>query len=322
MTTLKDLRSEFDSVLLGDLIYARVRLLVRRLLARRDPRVYARGAANLDDGLGDVLNDFVLDVLIKEGDPQIVYVMTTASTLADFDRLILHHARRYLARTRTRTVTDNLIDRSRRVLIADPFELVSGSGSSEAYGLRGRSYDGRSASTERELRQAATLARAVPKLATDATERAPKVYDADGLSAVLRILVDSVSSPVRRSDLQGFFDDLLTAWTPSVLGLPEDQQVTGATESAEERALVRDSARRLVESMNDEERIIFLSKYAGIADRDVAERLGMSRQSVDPRKRALFVRIQEELSDVDDHLQAAVVKQTMIDLASLGLEAS
>src|SRR5262249_39412435 len=103
--TFDQLTAEFHSELVGGLIYERVRELVDRLLRHRDPTIYARGAHDYRDGLEDVLNDFVIDVLI--GERQIDYVMITVDDLDGFDKLIQRQLRRYLARTRTRTVIDN-----------------------------------------------------------------------------------------------------------------------------------------------------------------------------------------------------------------------
>jgi hypothetical protein len=112
---LDALRAEYSDpkIVIGELIYRRTQNVVRSLLSRRDPAVYARGLAG-SDAAADVLQDFVIDVLIGEG--QLDYVFTVALTIDDFDRLLRFQARRYLARTRVRTVVDNLIDRSLAVL--------------------------------------------------------------------------------------------------------------------------------------------------------------------------------------------------------------
>jgi hypothetical protein len=159
--TFEDFEAEYRSELVGDLIYTRVRQLVGRLLRHRDPTVYARGAHDYRDALDDVVNDFIVDVLI--GERQIDYVMSTAGDLDSFDRLIGRQLRRYLARTRERTVVDNLIDRSIQVLRAPPFE-AQGIGELERYVLAGAPVLNEGSPTESELRLAVARAQAVPKI--------------------------------------------------------------------------------------------------------------------------------------------------------------
>src|SRR5688500_17677047 len=109
--TLEELYAEYseaspsgDRRLIGSFIYGRVRALVERYLRRRDPRSYAQCAHDYRDSLDDVCHDFALEVLI--GERQIDYIMSVAATIDDFDRLVQFQLRRFLARTRNRTVVD------------------------------------------------------------------------------------------------------------------------------------------------------------------------------------------------------------------------
>lgn len=309
-----DFQVEYGRDLVGELIYARVRLLTDQLLRRRDPVVYARGAHDYRDALGDVVNDFVVDVLI--GERQVDYVMAAAHGLDDFDRLVRRQIRRYLARTRMRTVVDNLIDRSVAEMRSPPF-AVSGSGILERFTLAEYPGDPDTAVTEAELRRAAALAQAVPKIPSEATERAPKIYDAEGLRRVLTVLCRAVKSPLSRQDLQAFFENLLTAWAPSFLEPEEEQDRPAVDLTPSEQSVVNEAANQLVATMTEEERLIFQYKYANLPDREVAGALGLSRQSTAPRKQALFTRLTDELSDHERHIQSAVLARInmLIDLA-------
>lgn len=298
------LEHEYRSVLIGDEIYARVQLLAERLLRRRDPTVYARGAHDYRDALGDVVNDFVLAVLIEER--QIDYVMSTAADLDSFDRLLGRQLRRYLARTRVRTVIDNLLDRATSLLREAPF-VAQGSGSAETFSLDPALEPSDAPASEGELRRAAALAQAVPKIPSHGEERAPKVYDSDGLRSVLVILCRQVAPAITRRDLQTFFEHLLTAWTPSFLEQSEDFEEPASDLLPSDEVVISETAMQLAASMNDEDRLIFRYKAANLPDRDLATALGLSRQSTAPRKQALFARLMTELSDVDQELRARVL---------------
>lgn len=311
--TFASLEHEYRTVLIGSEIYARVRLLADRLLRRRDPTVYARGAHDYRDALGDVVNDFVLAVLIEER--QIDYVMATVTDLDSFDRLLGRQLRRYLARTRTRTVIDNLLDRAIGLLREPPF-VSQGSGSTEAFSLDHSPEPSGAPASESDLRRAAALAQAVPKIASQGEERAPKVYDSDSLRGVLIILSRQVSSAVTRRDLQTFFEHLLTAWTPSFLEHGEEFEKRASDLLPSDEVVISETAMQLAASMNDEDRLIFRYKAANLPDRVLATALGLSRQSTAPRKQALFARLMTELSDVDQDLRALVLGHLSILLAT------
>jgi len=99
---------------MGPLITERVQGLLDAMLRSRDPRIYARGAQDYRDGLDDVLHEFTIDVLLHEG--QLGYALDTAADEHGFDRIINRQLRRYLARTRERSIVDNLLERSLRLL--------------------------------------------------------------------------------------------------------------------------------------------------------------------------------------------------------------
>jgi hypothetical protein len=302
--TFDELAQEYRESLIGDAIYGRVRHSVEGLLRRRDPRIYAFGSHDYGDAAEDVLNQFVLDVLI--GERQIAYVMTVASTLEDFDRLIGRQLRRYLARKRQRTVVDNLLDRVFEMAADPPFEL-RGTQGVPRIALPGRQDGSDSDPRDADVRRAVALASAVPKDRSDASERAPRVYDAERLAAVVGVYLSEVRTAASRSDLNDFFRLLLTPWLPRFLGEVEVESVTDPDLSPEEAALVADEATRMIEAMGVEERLIFLYKHANLPDRELAERLGLSRQSTAPRKAELLRKLAEQLSDVSQRLQAPVL---------------
>jgi hypothetical protein len=316
--TFGQLQSEFQSELIGVLIYERVSSLTRRYLRRRDPRVYARGAHDYRDGFEDVLNDFVADVLIRER--QIDYVMATATDLDSFDALVSRQLRRYLARTRARTEIDNLIDRSVSILSEPPFH-ADGTGSAQRFSLAKPVAEGRPP-THAEIRLAAALAQHIPRVLGKGEERAPKIYDRDGLGAVLAILLRTAPGSVGKSDLQRFFEDLLTPWAVALLEPTEELEVAGHQLTPAEEAVVEETCQRMVERMTTEDQLIYQYKYANIPDRVVADAIGLSRQSTAPRKKALFEHLAGELRELEPHVQEGVLVRLNGLISSTGMDTS
>jgi hypothetical protein len=305
---LAALRAEYSDpeIVIGELIYTRTKTIVNSLLSRRDPAVYARGLAG-SDATADVLQDFVIDVLIGEG--QLDYVFTVALTIDDFDRLLRRQARRYLARTRVRTVVDNLIDRSLAVLRdADDIERFT-IGNREVFLSPTSDREQSGSGSERRLNTAVALAAAVPKLPSDGDQRAPVIYPAEALGQVLRIVVDTYGEPIGMAELESFFSKLLTAWKPSFLGLDSDLEPTDLALLPEDEVLAMSLAVSVAESMTSEEQEIFAFKYANLPDRELAAHLNLSRQSLSPRKQRLFERLAEELSELGEEIQATVLER-------------
>jgi hypothetical protein len=299
-------------VVIGELIYRRIQTVVKSLLSRRNPTIYARGLAGLD-AVAEVSQDFAIDVLIEEG--QLAYIFDVAVTIDDFDRLLYFQAGRYLARSRVRTVVDNLIDRAVRFLRnGDDIETLT-IGKREVFVPKKPDAVQTAPDAERLLNRAVALAAAVPKLSSDSDQRAPAVYSAEALEQVLRIFIETYSEPIGRTELDAFFSKLLTAWKPSFLGLdsalePEDRALLPEEEvmAREEEVEIMNLAASLAESMTREERDIFAFKHGNLPDRELAAHLNISRQSLSPRKHQLFGRLANELRGLSDHVQVAVLE--------------
>lgn len=299
---IEALREEHQTELIGKLLYERVTSLVKRQLRNRDPRVYALDSHDYRDGLEDVVQRFVLDVLI--GERQIDYVMSTAVEIADFDALMNRQIRRYLSRSRRRTIVDNVIDRSLPVLRAPPFEARTAGGEEEYLLSGGRSTLGPPQADS--LRRAADLARSVRTIGGGATERTPPVYDADGLQSVLHILL-STCGLVTRRDLDQFFQRLLTPWLPSFLDLDEGLDFVDRELSPVDRVLVEEQCRNAMSALSRTEKLILIYKRANRPDEDVARALGKSRQTVVKYKKTTFAKLEAQLTGLPENLQEAVI---------------
>jgi hypothetical protein len=248
-----------------------------------------------------------MDVLIGEG--QLAYIFDTALTIDDFDRILQFQARRYLARTRVRTVVDNLIDRARGFLrAADDVDALT-VGEREVF-VSARSGRTRAGPVwERRLNRAIALAAAVPKVSGEGDQRAPIVYSAEGLEQVLRILIETYSEPIGRTELDEFFSKLLTAWKPSFLGLDSGPEPEDRALLPEEEVIPMNLAASLAETMTSEECDIFAFKHGNLPDRELAAHLNISRQSLSPRKQQLFGRLVNELSGLSEPVQVAVLER-------------
>ena len=317
--TFQALVEEYRRELVGEKILSRVRILAEGLLRARDPRVYARGAHDYRDALDDISHDFILDVLIQER--QIDYIMNVSEGTSDVDRLLARHLRRYLARTRERTVVDNLLDRSVDVLRSSPFRVVAGSGPGERFGRADTEYGDMQISDE-AVRRAVALARSVPTDLSKASDRAPRVYDHRSLVAVIQVLLKEVAAPISRGDLDRFFRQLLTAWLPGLLEEIEEYRPQRDVLSPEEEAIANDAASRMIVAMNDEEKTIFVFKHANLPDRELAARLGLSRQSTAPRKAALFERLAAELSSFGERMRLEIIAIMATALTMEGQESA
>jgi hypothetical protein len=310
---LDRLRAEHAAEVVGPVIYARVELVIGRLVANRDPVVYTGGLTDAG-ARADLVQAFFQDVLL--GEDQLVYVFGVAGTIGDFERLIQWQARRYVAKQRRHTVVDNLLKRSVDLLrAAEDVEAIR-EGDRELFRLRNPAQPGIPGEEDR-LRRAIALAAAVPKIAGRGDERAPKIYSTETLGKVLRILLETYVDPVGRSELDIFFSTILTSWKPTILGLDEEQdERADEALTPEEEMLATTMATTLAESMTPEEKTIFQLKYSNVADREVADHLNMSRQSLAPRKQRLFERISEDIGSLSSYVQVAILKRlaaTIID---------
>ena len=304
--TFTDLHSEYVISRMGSLIYERILSKVDMYLRNRDPRIYAEESWSSEDGREDVAQSFVEQVLLREG--QLDYFFLVSTDLQDFDKLTQLHLRRFLARTRKRSAVDNMLDRLLGILRDNPFRIFSGTGNQERFGLDGLS-DPEIHASEEDIKSAATLAMLVPRLKTTATEKRPRIYDEKGLNSLIQILFHRVRAPLTRSELQEFLELVLSPWQLSDLDMNVKEELSDSSFQPDEVLLANQAASSLFVLLSEQDQIIFQLKFANESDQKVAKALGLSRQSTAPRKAELWSKIQEELSDFDSRQQEAVLTQ-------------
>jgi RNA polymerase sigma factor (sigma-70 family) len=310
--TFVEIQSEFHEQRIGVLIYREVHALAQKIVQRYNPQIYLN-ASSWQDGLEDYVQEFVSTVLIEEG--QLEYVMEVAGSLDDFRNLLARQMRRLLARRRRRTVVDNLLDRCRQIASEPPFESAT-TGRSWSYFISG-STAGPGRPDQVALRSMAIELSLFPLVRSDSSERAPIVYTAETLRSVLHSVAGSLGVRVTLSDLDEIFREGLTFLLPGDLSQDEGAILeTAASEiSPEDEVVVNDGVRVVLESLTTEERLVLRMKLSDRSDSEIAEASGVSRPTVDKRKKQALKKLEFALEDLPPNLQVAVMERVSIELA-------
>ncbi len=310
---------EYDSEVVGPEIVRAVRTLSGQVARHYPPGVYASSPSWDAAALEELVQD-VVEQLLRDG--QIDYVMLTAHGLSEFERLVTQQIKRCLSKRRRRTIVDNLLDRSRAILTAPPFEEVPGQVPAR-YRLAGTEQADREP-TPSELRAAALVARAVPQDSSGVVrERAPRVYTNVALSVVLEGVVRTLATPVTLRHLDHIFRLLLTDLIPSdleELGDVEavDEADASASADPESAAVVRSVVKRLIGRLTDEQKVILRMKAADVADGEVATVIGVSRPTLASRKHDVFEVVRVETADLDSDQRELAVTLVLHELARTG----
>jgi hypothetical protein len=305
--------AEYRSERIGPEILTTVQQLCGQIARRYPPPIYAHSPTWDGPALEDLAQDVVVERLLGEG--QLDYIMMTAESLSEFERLVTQQIKRCLSRRRRRTIADNLIDRSRRILSETPFQEVPGL-SPVRYQLAGHTPEDRDASAS-ELRSAALVVRAVPRdRAGLASERAPRVYSSEALAALLEGVARVLPTSFSVRDLDEIFRLLLTDLIPSDLEEGDVDQVVhaAAVDTPEATAVVDDVVERLIGRLTDDQRVILRMKAADVSDGEVATIIGVSRPTLAARKHDVFDIIRSETADLDDGQRERAVSLTLLAL--------
>lgn len=307
--TWDDIQAEYAAVKIGPLILVEARRAMESVTRRYDPNVYGR-TANWADAIDDVVQQLVVDLLI--GDGQLEYMMSVSRGLEDFRALMALQARRLLARTRTRTVVDNLIDRARVLLRSDEFERHPEGKDRDTYARAGAEPRG---PTEDELWGAARKAALVPRVGVGRSDRAPLVYADEDLKALLMGVASDLGCRFSLRDVDDILSLVLTDFLPSFLGSDEGvSEIRSPTLTAEEDVLVTQAVESVLKCLDCDQRTLLRDKLAGIADAEMAPARGISRPTLAARKHTVFAVLEVELRDLERALQV-----TMMDRLGLAL---
>ena len=297
--TLQELRTEYQSVRIGPVIWGLVLEMTGTIARRYPPGIYNDGAPWSDDSVQDLAQQVVLDRLLSEA--QLEYLFDQATTLDSFRRLLSLQVRRTLSHRRRKTVVDRLLSRVRRFTDAPPFRLVT---SGRAVWISRRDLDDPPLVDlpDSRISQLAGSLRDIPQLANPRlSSRLPMIYTTPDLRVLLERVLDEVGA-VSERDLARVFEVLLTSWLPTFLQQPEgdypsDEPIPETVvDDAEMRSVVEDFA----EGLSDAEKWIILCKSQRIADAEIAARLGRSRPWVAQKKHSVLDRLGSVMAQFEE----------------------
>lgn len=303
--TLTALLDEHAEQRLGPFWLAEIRRACRSRATRYPPAVYARSTSWGPADLEDLVMDTVERILEKN---QVEYICATAGDTGHVRALLHRQVAHTLSARRTRTVVDNLLDRAVEDLSGDAYtedaEPPPGWRRANATAQPDNPPDAEA----RDVRLLALRLRRLPRLAGDGVERASPVWSAEVLREALADCLDTLGK-VTRNVLQQIFTDALTSLVASEL--VSDDAGSGQTDqgaSPEEHALATDAVTRLVDdALDPQERAVLACKFRGWSDADTGKKLGMSRPTVDSRKKSATAKARDALSELPSSAQDAAL---------------
>lgn len=312
--TWEQIRTEYAAVEIGPLILAEVRRAVDAVVWKYDAAVYGPGTS-WKEGIDDVVQDVTVNQLIDGG--QLEYMMDTCRNLDGFKALMCVQVKRELARGRTRTVIDNLIDRARPILHEAPFVVHQEDGRRELFSLDGAESR---APTEDELLRAARLAVLVPRVGVRTSERAPLVYTDENLRCLLIGLAGDLHCRFSIADVDSVLRSFLTDFLPSFLEDDEGlSQACSPTLSVEQSVMATSIAESVLKSLDEAQQGILRDKLAGLSDIEMAESRGISRPTLAARKQSVYDVIEAELGGLEHSLQLAAMSELGLALVKNGV---
>lgn len=300
---LEELRAEHARERIGPLWLDAVKSVCQNVVRQYPPQVYS-SAPTWRDGLEDLVQDVVANALIR--DAQVEYILDVAVTIDDVRRLLRRHVRHVLARGRRRTVVDQLLDRSVRLLDRGPFHVVAEH--PERAWARDGDPEPRSA-----FREAVVIVRSAGRVPQHGIERAPTLFTTGTLSGILDSIAE-IHSPLTRQELGKIFDFGLTPFLPGVL-VSKDRPEAGRSFLAPEDELqVAESVGNIVDALDIQQLQLLRSKLLGRSDADVAADLGVSRPTAAARKREMLAVVESAFGDLRPELKDVAMDRLSIRL--------
>jgi len=287
------LREECARERIGPLFWSLLVEVAGRIARRYPPDIYNDGLAWSEESVADLAQDVALTRLLEEN--QLDYVLDAADQspgdrLDALSRLLAFQVRRTLSHRRRKTVVDRLHSRVKTIIASPPFGTTSVAGDTViALGDR----------------QAANLIRSIPRIPSRVdAERESKVYTGAHLEELVTTLVSSFG-PVLLGDVRRILELTLTAWVPTVLRGDEEEHASAPTPEFElERSQMHTLIDNLVAGLDPVHRAVLIGKSQGIADGELAQRVGRSRPWLADRKAEVLTRVQVEVVEqLPDGLQ-------------------
>jgi DNA-directed RNA polymerase specialized sigma24 family protein len=290
--TLDQLVAEHRAERLGQLWLTEIRAACSSRARRYSPQVYAR-AANWDEPtLQDLVMDTTERLLAKA---QIEYICDHAADLAHARALLHRQVRHTLLDRRTRSVVDNLVDRAVEQLRQGPYVEDP----TPPPGWRRLGPHAGGPSGEVAVRLLGLRLRRLPRLAAEGTERASPVWSSTTLTTAIDDVLDTLGRATRQ-DLSSIFGDALTSLTASELASDEAGFGHAASDLGPEgQAIASEVVVELMQQLDPLETTVLSYKFQGRSDADAAAELGLSRPTIDARKKAAAAKVRHALRGLD-----------------------
>lgn len=317
--TLPELRSEYESRVIGGAILEEVRRACASQARRYPPTVYARSQAWNRDAVEELVQDVVIERLL--GEQQLAYLFDVASDLSHWRALLNRQVKITLARRRVRTVVDNLLDRAGRRL-ARSEGVETGSAAGRRVFRRAGSRRPYRPLTDQEVRHAAEQARLIPRRKPGRGERAPSVYSDESLGTLLGLVLrEAPEGGVAVRDLGKIFELILTDWIPAVLEL-EEAGGGSAADSMEPSQIVevRTTASEIISDLSEVETEALRGFLTGLPYSEVARRIGVSRPTLLKHQRRIRNRIRTAAEGLDEKGQNMLMDEIALSIALRGNE--
>lgn len=288
-----DLLHEHRTEVFGALWLDLLHRAVRSATPHYPPSVYSETGEWNDHARENLVQVVALDQLLAQG--QLEYIIATATSTESAAALLHRVVRRTLARSRRRTVIDNLLDRARALR---SFAPASGAG----------------ASNDQVLAAARAVAQA-PRVHIHSDERAPAIYTTATLKTVLQTVDSHLGPDFSERDLARILEHVLTSYLPSALIQGDGRSIDASSElTPDQEAVVADVLSALLTSMTPEQSTIVAMKLADHSDTVVAQHIGVSRPTAAKRFKDATAVIEEAVVDLPSHLQDAVLAELVTHL--------
>ena len=309
--TLSSLQREYETQVIGTKILGEIHRACASAARRYPPSIYARAPAWDNDSVDDLVQDVTAVRLL--GERQLAYLFDMARDIDSWRALMARQVTITLARRRVRTVVDNLLDRSRTTLRHSETIGISTELGQEVFRGAEAGSPYRPMSDD-EVRKLAEQARIVPRRLAGRSDRAPAVYSARNLEALLQIVIRGSPLGFTVRDLGRILEFVLTDWVVAVLEHGEDDLQLPAADLAPDQLMeIRETAYDLASGLSNEESEILRGRLAGLRDIDVANHLGISRPTLGKRRNALFDRIRTAASNLDGQAQDALMDEIALN---------
>jgi hypothetical protein len=310
---IDDLRREFKACglqgYLWELISEALRLFGKiRIATRYNPRIYSPSGSWDEEGLSDLVNDFIVHRGIEKG--AVLAALQRADNTNGFVYYLESAFRNFAISQRVRTIADNLYRRLIDALADDP-QLVplAGMGTRSAYGLASWQNDPPACLDEGEMQVAMrSFPNDVETLSYDSEQRQSPLLAVDELRRIAHAVIEGMGKLVTarqlmllikmRYSIDGSLDhaSLETIEDPGSLELHPLQDL-----------IARELAERLFRELTERQRAVLKSLMADDPPpsvREIAARLGLSKSVVQRERDAIAEAINSlELLNKDEQSQ-------------------